>query len=143
MEDRTNRFIKREQERLRWIAGLPNGQKFPLFRYEDMVTDLPGQARRLEHWLSVKLDPEAAASDTQLQGRHVSAQTPEASVGRWRREMRPELAEQFSRELGEELEALGYDVPRSGLRQGSRRRRASRPRTPDSHTALTRGRQSH
>ena len=125
------RFIKRERERLRWIAGLPNGQKFPLFRYEDMVTDLPGQARRLEHWLSVSLDPEAAASDTQLRGKHVSAQTPEASVGRWRREMPAELAEQFSRELGDELEALGYDLPRSGPRQGGRRRRSSWPGTPD------------
>jgi hypothetical protein len=96
-----------------------------------MVTDLPGQARQLEHWLSVSLDPEAAASDTQLRGKHVSAQTPEASVGRWRREMPAELAEQFSRELGEELEALGYDLPRSGPRQGGRRRRSPWPGTPD------------
>jgi hypothetical protein len=43
-----------------------------------------------------------------MRGVHVSAQTPEASVGRWKREMRPELAEQFNRELGDELEALGY-----------------------------------
>ncbi len=40
-EDRTNRFIERERQRLRWIAGLPSGQKFPVFRYEDLVTDLP------------------------------------------------------------------------------------------------------
>jgi hypothetical protein len=45
--------------------------------------------------------------------------------------MRAELAEQFSRELGEELEALGYDLPQSGPRQGGRRRRSSWLRTPD------------
>jgi hypothetical protein len=107
-EQRTTRFIERERERLRWIAGLSSSQKFPLFRYEDLVTDLPRQARRLENWLSVRLDPEVAAGDTQMRGVHVSAQTPEASVGRWKREMRRELAQLFNRELGEELEALGY-----------------------------------
>ena len=108
---------------MQWIAGLPKGQDFPLFRYEDLVTDLPGQARRLEDWLSVRLDPEAAASDTQLRGMHVSAQTPEASVGRWRREMRPELAERFNRELGEELEALGYELAADGPPAGTASRR--------------------
>jgi Sulfotransferase family len=110
-EDRTMRFIQRERERLRWIAGLSSGQNFPVFRYEDLVTDLPRQARRLEDWLSVRLDPEAAAGDTEMRAVHISAQTPEDSVGRWKREMRPELAEQFNRELGEELRALGYQVP--------------------------------
>jgi hypothetical protein len=107
-EERTTRFIERQRERLRWIAGLSSSQEFPLFRYEDLVTDLPRQARRLEDWLSVRLDPEVAAGDTEMRGLHVSAQTPEASVGRWKREMRREVAQLFNRELGEELEALGY-----------------------------------
>jgi hypothetical protein len=40
----------------------------------------------------------------------VSAATAEESVGRWRTELDPELAERFNRELGEELEALGYQT---------------------------------
>jgi hypothetical protein len=107
-EERTTRFIERERQRLRWIAGLSSSQKFPLFRYEDLITDLPRQARRLEDWLSIRLDPELAAKDSELRGVHVSAQTPEASVGRWKQEMGRELAQLFNRELGEELEALGY-----------------------------------
>ncbi|MEK6272605.1 MAG: sulfotransferase domain-containing protein [Actinomycetota bacterium] len=107
-EERTTRFIERERERLRWIAGLASGQKFPLFRYEDLVANLPRQARRLEDWLSVRLDPEVAAGDTEMRGLHVTAQTPEASVGRWKREMPREVVELFNRELGEELEVLGY-----------------------------------
>ncbi len=106
--ERTTRFIERERDRLRWIADLSAGEKFPVFRYEDLVTDLPRQARRLENLLSVRLDPKAAASDAKLLGLHISAQTPKASVGRWKREMRPELAEQFNRELGDELKTLGY-----------------------------------
>jgi hypothetical protein len=107
-EERTTRFIERERERLRWIAGLSRSQEFPLFRYEDLVLDLPRQARRLEDWLSVHLDPEVAASDTEMRSVHVSARAPEASVGRWKREMPREVAQLFNRELGEELEALEY-----------------------------------
>jgi hypothetical protein len=104
---RTARFIERERDRLRWIARV-GGEQVPVFRYEDLVLDLPGQARRLENWLSVRLDPKPAASDSTLLGLHISASTPRASVGRWKREMAPELAEQFKRELGAELDALGY-----------------------------------
>jgi hypothetical protein len=104
------RFIERERERMRWIAGIQSGEAFPVFRYEDLVTDLPGQARRLEEWLSVSLDPGIAAADAKLRDQHVSAATPEASVGRWRTELDPELAALFNRELGEELEALGYRI---------------------------------
>jgi len=107
-EERTVRFIERERERLRWIAGLSSSEGFPVFRYEDLVTDLPRQARRLEDWLSVRLAPELAAGDTEMQTVHVSARTPEASVGRWKREMRREIAELFNRELEDELEAFGY-----------------------------------
>jgi hypothetical protein len=107
-EDRTMRFIERERERLRWIAGLPDDARFRLFRYEDLVTDLPRQARRLEDWLSVRVDPEAAASDTEMRRVHVSAESPEASVGRWEREMGGDLVQLFSRELAAELEAVGY-----------------------------------
>jgi Sulfotransferase family len=106
--ERTMRFIERERDRLRWIAGLAGNDEFPVFRYEDLVTNLPREARRIEDWLSVRLDPQAAASDRKILDLHVSARTPEASVGRWKREMPPELAEQFNLELGEELRALGY-----------------------------------
>jgi hypothetical protein len=110
-DERIERFIEREGTRMRWIAGLPSGGKFPVFRYEDLVTDLPTQSRRLEEWLSVSLDPDVAVADSALRERHVSAATPEESVGRWQTELDPDLAERFNRELGEELEALGYQTP--------------------------------
>jgi len=109
-DERIDRFIEREGTRMRWIAGLPSGEEFPVIRYEDLVMDLPAQARRLEEWLSVSLDPNVAVADSALRQQHVSAATPEESVGRWRAELDPELAERFARELGEELEALGYQT---------------------------------
>jgi hypothetical protein len=58
----------------------------------------------------VRLDADAAAADATLRERHVSASTPEASVGRWRTELDPGLAERFTRDFGEELTALGYPI---------------------------------
>ena len=109
-DERVTRFIERERARMDWIADLGSDADLPVFRYEDLVADLPGQARRLEDWLSVELDPAAVAADAGLQAQHVSAGSPEASVGRWRDELDPALAERFNRELGEELAALGYPV---------------------------------
>ena len=109
-EERLDRFIDRERTRMRWIAEVESAGTFPLVRYEDLVTDLTGQARRLEDWLSIRLDPDAAAGDTELRKLHVSAPTPEASVGRWRTELDPRVGERFSGEFRDELAALGYSV---------------------------------
>ena len=41
-----DRYVAHQAERLRWIADLDD--RWPVFRYEDLVLDLPAQARRLE-----------------------------------------------------------------------------------------------
>ena len=104
------RSLRRQKERLRWIDLALKEGTMPVFRYEDLVLDLPGQARRIEDWLGVELDPAAVAKDDRLRV-HVSADTPESSIGRWRTEMPAELAKRFNEELGVELKALGFDVP--------------------------------
>jgi hypothetical protein len=114
-EERLDRFIERERSRMRWIAEVEGAGEFPVLRYEDLVNDLEGQTRRLEELLSITLEPETVAGDAELRNRHVSASTPEASVGRWRTELEPELAERFSRELRDELAALGYPIEAAEL----------------------------
>ncbi len=114
-EERLDRFIERERTRMRWVAEVEASGEFPVLRYEDLVTGLQGQAQRLEEWLSITLDPDAAAADAELRRRHVSASTPEASVGRWRTELAPGLAERFSQEFRDELSALGYPVEATEL----------------------------
>ena len=104
------RSLQRHKERLGWIHQALKQGTMPVVRYEDLVRDLPGQARRLEEWLGVGLDPEAAVTDDRLQV-HVSADTPESSIGRWRTEMPAELARRFNDALGDELKALGFEVP--------------------------------
>ena len=109
-DERLDRFIDRERTRMRWVAEVESSGDHPVVRYEDLVTHLPAQARRLEEWLSITLDPDAAAGDAELRRLHVSAPSPEASVGRWRSELAPDLGDRLSREFRDELAALGYPI---------------------------------
>ena len=104
------RHLERQRTRLRWIREALDAGTMPVVRYEDLVLDLESEARRLEGILGVELDPEAVVADEKMRSTHVSAATPEASVGRWRREMDPELVRRFAEELGDELQALGFDT---------------------------------
>jgi glycosyltransferase involved in cell wall biosynthesis len=109
-EEHLDNVIRRQRERLRWIAELQEKSDIPVVRYEDMVRDLPGTAARLGEWLEVEIDAEPAARDKDTRLKHMTASTPEQSIGRWREEMEPEVAEKFSRELGPELRALDIDA---------------------------------
>lgn len=104
------RHLARQKERLQWILKAMKRETMPVVRYENLVLDLEAEARRLEEILGVELDPAAVVADETMRTTHVSAGTPEASIGRWRREMSPELVKRFNDELGKELEALGFDV---------------------------------
>jgi len=110
------RHLARQRDRLQWLQKAMESGDMPVVRYEDLVRNLDQEARRLEEILGVELDPAAVAADETMRSTHVSASTPEASVGRWRREMDPALVKRFNDELGRELEALGFDtsVPERG-----------------------------
>jgi hypothetical protein len=108
--DWLERHLDRQRDRLRWIREAIDSGTMPVVRYEDLVLNLEDEAQRLEGILGVELDPAAVTADKRMLTKHVSADSPEASVGRWRREMDPELVARFNDELGPELEALGFDT---------------------------------
>jgi hypothetical protein len=103
-------FVSRQRERMRWIASLPPGGDIPVVRYGDLVTDLPGVARRLESLLEIRLDPESVARDRKMLWLHRTAENPEDSIGRWKSEMDDALVAAFDRELGPEMRALGFET---------------------------------
>jgi hypothetical protein len=104
-----DQLIARQRERLRWVADLLGRDDPPVVRYEDLVLDLDGVAHRLEGRFGIALDARAASEDRELRKAHVSARSPEASIGRWRHELDTEAADVFRRELGDELRALGFE----------------------------------
>jgi hypothetical protein len=104
--DYLRQFVDRQRDRLRWIAGLQTGADTAIVRYEELVRDLPGVARRLEGWLSVDLDAEAVADERRMGWVHRTAPSTEESIGRWRRDLPSDVAEAIGRELRPEIEAL-------------------------------------
>jgi hypothetical protein len=104
-------FLRRQRGRLSWIERAMKEETALVLRYEDLVLDLPQQASRIEDWLDVGLEPAAVAKDDRLRASHVSADTPESSIGRWRRELPSEVAKLLNNELADELKALGFEVP--------------------------------
>jgi hypothetical protein len=80
-----------------------------LLRYEDMMLNLDAEAKRLSDWLGVKLNPESVKAQVANFAHHMTSGSPQASVGRWRREMSTELNDFFVREIREELRHFGYE----------------------------------
>ncbi len=109
-EEHLENVIRRQRERLRWIAGLEESGDVPVVRYEELALDLRGTAKRLGDWLGVEIDPDAGVGGESFHMEHMTSANPEQSVGRWRTEMEPEVVERFSRELGPELRALDFEA---------------------------------
>jgi len=105
--DRLGGILDRHRRRLRWIAELLADESVPVIRYEELVGDPDGVARRLERHLEVELDPDALRN-SELSARHGSS--PTNGSGRWRSELDPETAGRFARELGPELAAVGFEA---------------------------------
>jgi hypothetical protein len=106
--DYLRRFIERQRDRMRWIATLEEGPQTAVVRYEDLVRDLPGVSGRLSAWLGVALDADSVMRDKRVGWVHRTAESPEASIGRWRGDLPADLAGTIGRELRPEMEALGF-----------------------------------
>ena len=104
------RHLRRQKQRLRWIGDAVEQGTMPVVRYEDLVLDLDGVARRLEKAFGIELNPVSVAADSKMREMHVSAHSPEASIGRWREEMPPNILKRFNEELGDQMRALGFEV---------------------------------
>jgi hypothetical protein len=108
-EEHLHQVLMRQKHRLRWIIETLEEGEVPVVRYTDMVHDLPGVAERLGAWLEVDLDAAVVLADEQTRERHRSSASPEASIGRWRTELEPEIAERMTSALSDELRELGFD----------------------------------
>ena len=105
--DRLAGILDRHRQRLRWIAALLQDESVPVVRYEELSGNPGGVARRLEGHLEIELD-HAALDSGGLAARHGSS-TRNGS-GRWQRDLDPETAERFTRELRPELQAVGFET---------------------------------
>jgi len=87
-----------------------------LVRYEDLVLRPEETLAGVLSFLDLDARPETVAStlaaagrvDGQIQDAHVTSATAADSIGRWRRDLSPELQRLCEESLGDGLEAFGY-----------------------------------
>ena len=86
-----------------------------LVRYEDMVRDPVSCLRSMLEYLQVDSDARVvtsmlrdAAGDTDLLQRHRTSSSPHQSVGRWKKDLAPDLRELCEEQCREFLTAFGY-----------------------------------
>lgn len=101
-----------ECARQRGEAGL-------VVRYEDLILEPEATLKSVLGFLAVDDRAETIAAvvagarriSAELQQGHQTSSDPAASIGRWRRELDPDLQQACAELLGQPLKQFGYDVP--------------------------------
>ncbi|HEX5984268.1 MAG TPA: sulfotransferase [Solirubrobacterales bacterium] len=103
-------FIEDQRNRLTWLREVEAEEGSLLVRYERLVADLAAEAERLGEWLGLRLDGEAVLRRRGEFEGHITSGAVEQSVGRWRGEMPPALADRFWQAMGAELTEFGFEA---------------------------------
>jgi hypothetical protein len=117
--DTDERFVRRFR---RFAANLAaswrrRSGRAHLVRYEDLLRRPHETVVALVDYLGVEATDEALAKMTESLGRreealegHITSASPEASIGRWRRDLAPELQSLTEEVFGTALELFGYEA---------------------------------
>jgi hypothetical protein len=102
-----DRFVATMHDRLALVLDPPAGVPHRVLRYEDWVPELPTAAASVGEWLGLSLDAGAVA-DQEAMAHHVTTDSVDASIGRWRQDLDPEEVDRIWSALAAHLEPLGY-----------------------------------
>jgi hypothetical protein len=102
------RFVTSFADHLDEMAGTPSSIDRVTLRYETFVLDPDGTASRLGEWLGVTLDPHVFARSRAEIAHHLTSDSVDQSIGRWRGELAGDEADLIWDALGTRLEPLGY-----------------------------------
>lgn len=102
-----DRFIDRTRERLDDLTDA-HGCERMLLRYEDFASDLHTTAAALGAWLGEPLDADTVLADRGRYRHHVTTDSVDASIGRWRGDLTAAEADAVRSGLADLLEPLGY-----------------------------------
>jgi hypothetical protein len=99
-----------------WVEAWKDGGF--LLRYEDLIRDPERTLRPTLEFLGVDASPPvidamcatATATERPQMTTHRTSPSPEASIGRWRRDLDPGIREMLEREAGVAMQELGYEI---------------------------------
>ena len=81
-----------------------------IIRYEDMIRGNPTTFDRLSSFLHAPVAPVEKLAGSRMFQKHGTSSTPQASMGRWRRDLPEVLREKSNREWSTFLKRFGYDA---------------------------------
>ena len=102
------RFIDGFAQQLDGMAATPASVDRITLRYEDFAVDPVATAARLGEWLELPLDPGVATRSRREFPAHLTTDSVEESIGRWRQELSSSDADAIWEGLGSRLEPYGY-----------------------------------
>ncbi|SHF55168.1 hypothetical protein SAMN04487965_2225 [Microbulbifer donghaiensis] len=95
---------------MRHIANIERDERRFLVKYEEFMGNPYEITNSIGEWIGLNLDYGKVESQKKAVAHHFTSSSVGASVGRWKTEMEQSVAAIFARELGEELQLLGYEV---------------------------------
>lgn len=101
-------YIEAVRRRLDEMTAVLPGVPATTVRYEDMVADLAGEARRLGSWLGVDLDAGAVEANRDSMTHHMTTDSVDRSVERWRQDLPAEDIAEIDRALGAHYSWMRY-----------------------------------
>ena len=95
---------------MRHISSIEqDGRRF-VIRYEDFINDPHTWTKKIGDWLSLDLNYSAVEAKQSSVAHHITSKNIADSVERWKAELSSNVLDIFTREIGEELLSLGYEV---------------------------------
>lgn len=79
-----------------------------VLRFEDLVHDLEGMAKKLSCFLNVKLDSAVVRDNVANMSHHMTSKSIERSSDKWKEELLPQTIKLFEDAMADELEAFSY-----------------------------------
>jgi len=92
------------------MAATPDTVDRLIVRYEDLILHPTDVVHRLGEWLGVKLDHDTVTRQRGDYQHHMTAPSPEASVGRWRHDLDQPSIQLLANRLASVMEPFGYDL---------------------------------
>lgn len=106
--DPDDEVVRKYTRRLEHLTAIVATLPHHLVRYEDLMLSPARTMRGVYDWLGVEPVPESEPPSLE---HHRSALSADASIGRWRRTMSPELQALCNERWGSVLGAFGYAEP--------------------------------
>jgi hypothetical protein len=110
VDEYVDRFVATLHEGLDRMDATPPDVDRVVVTYEDLATDLAGVAARLGRWLGVELDAGAVLGQRPAYAHHMTTDSVDASIGRWRTDLDGATAARVAAALGPRLVAHGYQL---------------------------------